>query len=274
MLFKKKKAEKPAAPAVNDDNAVGAAPAPAKQEKPGFKDKPRPVSVFREEAAKTVSVRKESLEQRGVVDTKLKGLQETYAPTLDAHGKSLAEAGEARIKLRRETVQKLTEEVGTSKSLIAELEKKLEEERTKLARSQNSLKTAAKELNGEEGKIAKEYKASMKAKKKELGGEISKARKERHTVYSQSGKKLRGERWNTFARTTKESFAVVPDLTARFMKAAVRGVGEVFTVFGRSAKSAKKGFDEPTLFSIRREAPVNPPKKEQKAKSQPPAPKQ
>ena len=274
MLFKKKKAEKPAAPAVNDDNAVGAAPAPVKKEKPGFKDKPRPVSVFREEAAKTDNVKKESAAQRSAVDTRLKDLQDKYAPTLEAHDKSLTEAGETRIKVRRETVQKLTEEVGTSKSLIAELEKKLEEERSKLARSQNSLKTAAKELNGEEGKIAKEHKTSMKAKKKELGGEISKVRKERSSVYSQSGKKLRGERWNTFARTTKESFAVVPDLTARFMKAAVRGVGEVFTVFGRSANSAKKGFGEPTVFSIRREAPVNPPKKEKKAKPQPPAPKQ
>lgn len=272
MLFKKKKAEKPSAAAVNDDAVAGAAP--AKLEKPVFKDKPRPVSVFREEAAKTDAVKKESTEQRGAVDTKLQGLKDNYAPALDAYDKSLTEAGEARIRVRRETVQKLTEEVGTSKSLIAELEKKLEEERTKLARSQASLKSASKELNGESSKIAKEHKTSMKAKKKELGGEISKARKERSTVYSQTGKKLRSERWHTFSRTTKESFAVVPDLTARFMKAAVRGVGEIFTVFGRTAKSAKKGFDEPTLFSIRREAPVNPPKKEKKAKPQPPAPRQ
>jgi len=272
MLFKKKKADKPAAQAVNDDAVTGAAP--AKVEKPGFKDKPRPVSVFRAEAAKTGTVKKESAQQRLVVDTKLKGLQDQYAPTLEAHDKALTAAGEERIKVRRETVQKLTEEVGTSKALIAELEKKLEEERTKLSRSQTSLKTAAKELDGESGKVAREHKASIKAKKKELGGEISKARKERGTVYSQTGKKMRSERWHTFSRTTKETFAVVPDLTARFMKAAVRGVGEVLTVFGRTAKSAKKGFDDPTVFSIRRDAPVNPPQKEKKAKPQPPAPKQ
>jgi len=272
MLFKKKKADKPAAPAVNDDAVTGAAPARA--EKPGFKDKPRPVSVFREEAAKTRTVKQESAAQRGLADTRLKGLKDNYAPTLEAHDKALAEAGETRIKVRRETVQKLTEEVGASKSLIAELEKKLEEERAKLARSQSGLKTAAKELSDESGKVAKEHKASMKAKKQALGGEITKARKERSTVYSQTGKKLRGERWHTFSRTTKETLAVVPDLTARFMKAAVRGTCEIFTVFSRTAKSAKKGFDEPTLFSIRREAPVTPPVKEKKAKPQPPAPKQ
>ncbi len=271
MLFKKKKTDKPATPAVNDDAMVGAAPTPV--EKSGFKDKPRPVSIFRVEAAKTCEVKKEAAEQRGVVDTKLKGLREKYTPTLEAHDKALTAAGEERIKVRRETVQSLTEEVGTSKALIAELEKRLEEERAKLSRSQSSLKTATKELDGESGKIAREHKASMQEKKKELGGEIAKARKERSTVYSQTGRKLRSERWHTLSRTTKETLAVVPDLTARFMKAAVRSVGEVLTVFGRTAKSAKKGFDEPTIFSIRREEPVNPPKKE-KAQPKPPAPPQ
>lgn len=269
MLFRKKKADKPAAPAVNDDAPVGAAP--AKAEKPGFKDRPRPFSVFRTEAAKTEAVQKESTAQRGIVDTRLKELRDSYAPTLEAHDKALTEAGEARIKVRRETVHQLTEEVGTSKALIAELEKRLEEERAKLARSQSSLKAATKELNDESSKVAKEHKSSMQAKKKELGGEISKARKARSTVYSQTGKKLRSERWHTFSRTTKETLAVVPDLTARFMKAAARGTCEIFTVFSRSAKSAKKGFDEPTLFSIRREAPLNPPEKPKKPKAQPPA---
>ena len=270
MLFKKKKTDAEHTPAANDTGTGAAQVAPVKT---GFKDKPRPVSVFREEAAKTTDAKKETVEKRGAVDTKLKGLRDAYVPTLKAHDEQLTAAGEERIKIRRETVTSLTEEVGTSKALIAELEKKLQEERAKLARSETSLKSASKALKDESGKVAKEHKAAMKAKKKELGSEISTARKERSTVYSTTGKKMRGERWHTLTRTTKETLAVIPDLTARFMKAAVRGTGEVFSVFGRSAKSAKKGFDEPTLFSIRREAPVNPPKKEKKVK-QPPAPKQ
>lgn len=272
MLFKKKKADTESKPvaAANDAGTGAASTTPAKT---GFKDKPRPISVFREEAAKTADAKKDIAEKRGTVDTKLKGLRDGYAPTLKAHDEQITAAGEARIQIRRDTVVSLTQEVGTSKALIAELEKKLQEERAKLARSESGLKAASKALKDETGKVAKEHKASMKAKKKELGTEISTARKERSTVYSTTGKKMRSERWNTLSRTTKETLAVIPDLTVRFMKAAVRGTGEVFSVFGRSAKSAKKGFDEPTLFSIRRDAPVNPPKKEKKVK-QPPAPKQ
>ena len=268
-MFGKKKDAK-AVPAANENGAAQAT-APAKT---GFKDKPRPVTVYRDEAAKTSTVQKEAAEQRGVVDTKLGGLLKKYKPTVDSFDQELTTAGEARIQVRRETVESLTNEVGASKALIAELEKKLAEEYTKLNRSSQSLNTATKELNRESGKIAKEHKAAMKAKKKELGTEISSARKDRNTVYSQTGKRLRSERWKTFANTTKETLAVVPDLTMRFAKAAKRGVCEVFSVFARSAKSAQKGFGEPTVFSIRRQEPLNPPKKEKKAKPTPPAPQQ
>jgi len=264
---KKDTAQKPVA-AANENGAAVATP-PAEK---GFKDRPRPISVFRKEAAKTGAAKQETTEKRTVVDTQLKGLLANYAPTLEAHDKQLTAAGEERIKVRRETVESLTQEVGTSKQLIAELEKRLQEERTKLARSENSLHAASKELKNESGKIAKEHKAAMKEKKQELGGKISTARQQRRAVYSATAKKMRSERWHTFSRTTKEGLAVVPDLTMRFLKAAARGAREVITVFGRSAKSAKKGFDEPTLFSIRREEPVNPPKKEPKAKN--PAPPQ
>lgn len=255
-------------PAANENGSAAAAP-PAEK---GFKDRPRPISVFRKEAAKTGAAKQETAEKRAVVDTQLKGLLDAYTPTLEAHDKKLTAAGEERIRVRRETVEGLTEEVGASKQLIAELEKRLQEERTKLARSEASLRTASNDLKNESGKIAKEHKAAMKEKKRELGGNISAARKQRRAVYGATAKKMRSERWHTFARTTKEGLAVVPDLTMRFLKAAGRGAGEAIAVFGRSAKSAKKGFDEPTLFSIRREEPVNPPKKEPKAKI--PAPPQ
>jgi len=256
-------AAKPEAAA--NSNGTAAATPPAEEK--GFKDRPRPVSIFRAEAAKTTAAKQQTAEERAVVDTQLKGLLDKYTPTLEAHDKQLTAAGEARIKVRRETVEGLTQEVGASKQLIAELEKRLQEERAKLARSENSLYTASRELKDESGKIAKEHKAAMKAKKQELGEKISAARKERSAVYSTTGKKMRSERWHTFARTTREGLAVVPDLTMRFLKAAGRGISEMKAVFGRSARSAKKGFDEPTLFSIRREEPVTPPKKEPKPKA-------
>lgn len=261
-------AAKPEAAAANSNGAAVAAPPVEK----GFKDRPRPVSIFRSEAAKTNVAKQETAEKRAVVDTQLKGLLDKYTPTLEAHDQQLTAAGEVRIKVRRETVESLTQEVGTSKQLIAELEKRLQEERIKLARSETSLYAASKELKDESGKIAKEHKAAMKAKKQELGGKISTARKERSAVYSATGKRMRSERWHTFARTTKEGLAVVPDLTMRFLKAAGRGISEMAAVFGKSARSAKKGFDEPTLFSIRRQEPVTPPKKE--AQPKPPAPPQ
>lgn len=269
MFGKKKKDDtQKAAPAANENGSAAAAP-PAET---GFKDRPRPIAVFRSEAAKTGSAKQETAEKRGVVDTALQRLLSAYAPTVIAHEQQLNAAGEARIKVRRETVEGLTQEVAATKEVIAALEKRLQEERAKLARSETSLRAADKELKSESGKIAKEHKASMKEKKRELDAQISAARKERRAVYGATAKKMRTERWHTFARTTKEGLAVVPDLTMRFFKAARRGAGEAIAVFTRSARSAKKGFDEPTLFSIRRQEPVSAPKKE--AKPKPPVPPQ
>lgn len=271
-------------PVVEQDNKVDTAPkkeaAKKKQpapKKPGaFKDKPRPMAIFRDEAAKTGEVKKEVAAKRKIVDDKLQGLQGKYAPTLEDYDKQLKAAGESRVKVRRDTVEKLTTEVDTTKKHIADLEKQLKEARARLSRSQKDLGTASKELKTETKKVEKENKAAYKQKKQELSGEISEAKKERSKVYGETGKKLRGERWNTAARTTKETAAVVPDLCVRFAKAVKNGTVEVFKAPVRMAQGMKKGFDEPTTFSIERDKPiVKPkPKKEKKAKAKKqPAPK-
>lgn len=255
-MFGKKKPENAPAAATGEQ----AAPADKKAEAP--KDKPRPFSIFRHEHEKTVAVQKQSAEERKTVDDRLNGLNRNYKPALETYGKELKAAGAERIRVRKETVENLTNEVSDTKQAIAALEKKLAEERAKLARSASALSVASKELKNESGKIEKENKAAYKAKRKELSGEISAARKERSAVYSRTGRTLRHEKWNTFKRTTHESAAVVPDMTVRFFNAARRSIAGVFS-------NAKKGFDEPTLFSVKRDEPLKKP-----PQAKPPAPAQ
>ena len=222
----------------------------------GFKDKPRPFTIFRHEAAKTNAVLETSVQERAAADTKLASLHKAYVPALEAHGLTLKQAGDQRIAVRKETVDNLTKEVGTTQKAIEELQRKMAEEQAKLARSQGALNTAAREMDNESAKIAKENKTAFKAKKGELLDTIQTVRDERKAVYTKTGKQIRRERWNTFKRTTKEAVAFFPDLAVRFGKAAKRGAGEVIHVFHRSAKSAGQGFSEPTAFSIKREQPL------------------
>lgn len=283
-MFGKKKPEDnktvPAAePAANENEPiVGVSPAEVTEEKPAAKaekqakqavnkDKPRPFGIFRHESGKTAAVKEQATQERKVVDDKLNGLNQSYKPTLENYDKELKAAGEERLKVRKETVDNLTSEVAETKKTIADLEKQLAEQREKLSRSSSSLSKATKELKTETSKVTSENKASFKAKKKELSGEISTARKARSEVYSKTGKKLRTERWNTFKRTTKETVAVVPDLTFRFLNAARRSVTGIFS-------NAKKGYDEPTLFSVKRDEPLTTPAPKKKAQPKPPAPAQ
>ncbi|MBI1216771.1 MAG: hypothetical protein GC185_13255 [Alphaproteobacteria bacterium] len=259
-MFGKKKDTK--APAAANDGAVAA----AKPAKPGFKDRPRPFGILRHESGKTAAVQKQADVERKSVDTKLGGLQTSLPGKLEKHTKELKEAGEQRIKLRKDTVDELTGEVAASKKLIAELQKRLADEQARLSRSQTGLKKATGELKSETAKVGKEFKVSHKAKKKELAKEVSDARKERKAVYTKTRRQLRGERWNTVKNTTKETLAVVPDLTMRFARASKRGICEVFSVFARTGRSMKKGFGEPTVFSVHREEPITKPKAPAKAK--------
>jgi hypothetical protein len=261
MFGKKKPNQETKAPAAAND---GAAAAPAK---PVFKDRPRPFGILRDEAAKTAAVKKQVDAHRGSVDSKLNELQTSLPGKLESHTKALKEAGEKRIKLRKDTADQLTAEVADASKSVDELQKKLAAETARLARSQKGLKLATRDLNAETGKVQKEHKAAFKAKKKELTGEVAATRKERRAVYAKTASQLRGERWRTFARTTKETLAVVPDLTMRFARASKRGVCEVGSVFARAARSMKKGFSEPTLFSISREKPLEKPQKPARKKA-------
>lgn len=224
----------------------------------GFKDKPRPFTMFRHEAAKTNLVLDQAAQERSVADNKLAALHKAYAPALEAHGLALKQDGDKRISIRKEAVDNLTAEVGQAQKVIDELQKKLAEEQAKMARSQGALKTASQEMTVEQQKIVKEHKASYKAKRGELLTSIDGVRQERKAVYTKTGKQIRRERWNTFKRTTKEAIAFFPDLAVRFGKAAKRGAGEVVHVFHRSAKKAGQGFNEPTTFSIKRDKPLTP----------------
>lgn len=230
-------------------------------------DKPRPITMFRHEASKTNAVLEQASQERKEVDTKVDALHKAYAPALEAHGLALQQAGEKRIAVRKETVDNLTAEVGGIENAIAELQKKMAEEQAKLARSQGALGVAAQEMQTEHKKILKENKVSYNAKRGDLLKDIGTAREARRAVYVKTGKAIRAERWNTFKRTTKEAIAFVPDLCIRFAKAAKRGAGEFVGVFCRAAKGARTGYNEPTLFSVKRDKPLT-------AKPQPPAPKQ
>lgn len=222
----------------------------------GFKDRPRPFRMFRHEAHKTNQVLDQSARERAGVDTKLDALHQSYAPALEAHGLALKQAGDKRISVRKQAVDNLSAEVGATQKAIEELQKKMAEEQAKLARSQGALDTAAREMDAEKRQVVKENKVSYKAKQGELLKGISEARQERRAVYKKTRKQIRRERWNTMKRTTKEAVAFIPDLTIRFAKAAKRGAGEIVHVFHRSAKSAGKGFSEPTAFSIQRDKPL------------------
>lgn len=280
-MFGKKKTEDnkpvPAAEPAANENApmVGVSPAEISDEKPAVKaekqakqavhkDKPRPFSIFRHEAGKTAAVKEQSTQERKAVDEKLNGLSQSYKPALENYDKELKAAGEERLRVRKETVDNLTGEVAETRKAIADLEKQLAAQREKLSRSSSSLSRATKDLKTETSKVTSENKAAFKARKKELSDEISTARKARKEVYSKTGKKLRTERWNTFKRTTKETVAVVPDLTFRFLNAARRSVTGVFS-------NAKKGYEEPTLFSVKRDEPLTTPAPKKKAQPKPPA---
>ena len=231
-----------------------------------FRDKPRPITMFRHEATKTNVVLEQASQERKTVDTKLDTLYNAYVPALEAHGLALKEAGEKRISIRKEAVDNLTAEVGGIQDAIAELQKKMAEEQAKLARSQGALDVAAQEVANESKKIVQENKVAYKTKRGELLKDINTVREARREVYAKTGKAIRRERWNTFKRTTKEAVAFVPDLCIRFAKAAKRGASEFVGVFCRAAKGAKTGYNEPTLFSVKRDQPLT-------AKPQPPAPK-
>jgi hypothetical protein len=230
-----------------------------------FKDKPRPFTMFRHEAAKTNLVLEQSTQERAAVDNKLAALHKAYVPALEAHGLALKQAGDKRIEVRKEAVDSLTTECGEAQKVIDEMQKKMAEQQAKLARSQGALKTASQEMANEQTKIVKENKASYKAKKGELLKGIDGARQERKGVYSKTGKKIRRERWNTFKRTTREAVCYFPDLAVRFGKATKRGAGEIIHVFSRTAKKAGEGYSEPTTFSIKRDKPLQ-------ANPQPPKP--
>lgn len=232
-----------------------------------IKDKPRPFSIYRDEAAKTTAVQQTVAAERKVVDDKFNKLNEAYAPALADYDKQLKAAADERLSVRRETVENLSKEVGSVENSIAELQKKLKEEREKLYRSQDSLSTAQKDLGSETSKIAKEQRVSRNEKVKALSTDISAARKERKEVYSKTRKELRREHWNTFKRTTKESVAFIPDMTVRAVNALRSGFGEVLSVFNKSAKKAQEGFEQPTPFSIKREQPLTPPRKPEAPKA-------
>lgn len=242
----------------SETNKPGANP-PANEN--GFKDKPRPFTMFRHEAAKTNLVLDQAAQERAAADNKLAALHKAYAPALEAHGLALKQDGDKRISVRKEAVDNLTAECNATQKAIDELQKKMAEEQAKLARSNGALKTATQEMTVEQQKIVKEHKASYKSKKGELLTSIDGVRQERKAVYSKTGKQIRRERWNTFKRTTKEAVCFFPDLAVRFGKAAKRGAGEVIHVFHRSAKKAGEGYSEPTSFSIKRDKPLdaNPP---------------
>jgi hypothetical protein len=230
-----------------------------------FKDKPRPITMFRHEASKTNAVLTEAAQERKEVDTKLNALYSAYAPALEAHGLALKQAGEKRLSIRQEAVDNLTAEVGSIQNAIAELQKKLAEEQAKLARSQGALDNAAREVANESRKIVQENKVAYKAKRGALLKDINTVRETRRDIYAKTGKAIRRERWNTFKRTAKEAVAFVPDLCIRFAKATKRGASEFAGVFCRAAKGARAGYKEPTLFSIKRDKPLT-------AKPQPQSP--
>lgn len=255
---------KPAA----QDTAKTAPETPA----PVLKDKPRPFGIFRHESSKTTAVEIAANAERKVVDDKFNGLSGMYQPTLEAYNKELAAGTAERITVRQETVEKLTAEVGATEQVIADLQKKLVEQREKLWRSQDSLRGAKKDLAAESAKVAAETKAAMKARKKELGVDIAAAKKQKRAVYKETGKALRREHWNTFTRTTKEAVAYFPDLALRFARAAKRATGEALHVFNRSAQKANEGFKEPTVFSIKRDEPLPETKKPEAKKPEPKAP--
>ncbi len=221
-----------------------------------IKDMPRPISIFRDESAKTGVVLQGAAAERQAVDEKFNKASSAYAPALANYDKELKAAAGERLAIRKESVDALTREAGTTENAVAQLQKQLEEARSKLWRTQDELRAAKNDLGNEVGKIATEQKTARKIKITALSAEVKAARKERNAVYKKTGKELRREHWNTFARTTKETVAYVPDMTFRFGKAAVRAVGEAFSVFGRSAKKAQEGFVEPTPFSITREKPL------------------
>jgi hypothetical protein len=234
-----------------------------------FRDRPRPIDTYRDEAAKTAAALDQSTKERAAADNRVDALNKSYTPALEQHQKELKVAGDERIASRKAAVDGFAAEVTSAEQNVAELRKKLSEESERLGRSRNSLSTAAHEMNTEGDRIAKDNKASMRKMKKELNGAISTAKRERKGVYRKTGKMIRRERWNTFKNTTREAVAFFPDLAVRFGKAAKRGVVEVADVFHKSAHKAKKGFQEPTPFSITRE---NQPEQPSAPKAAPPAP--
>lgn len=233
-------------------------PKPEQQSGEAFKDKPRPFTIYRDEAAKTAEAQKDANGKRREVDEAYNKLAAAYGPAIADHTKELIAATAPRINVRQEAVGKLSEEVAGIEQALAELQKKLQEERSRLYRSQDSLRAANKELKSETSKVEAEKAASQKAKVRELSAGIKAVKKTRREVYKTTGKALRREHWNTFKRTTKESLAFIPDLTMRFLKATKRAGGEFKKAFGSSAQKAQAGFSEPTVFSIKRDKPVGP----------------
>lgn len=231
---------------------------PEQQPADAFKDKPRPFTIYRDEAAKTAEVQKDANTKRREVDEAYNKLAQQYGPAIASHTKELIAATAPRIDVRKEAVGKLTDEVSAIEQALADLQKKLEEERSRLYRSQDSLRAANKELKSETAKVEAEKAASQKAKVRELSAGIKAVKKTRREVYKTTGKALRREHWNTFKRTTKESVAFIPDLTMRFLKATKRAASEFKKAFGSSAQKAQAGFNEPTVFSIKRDKPVGP----------------